>query len=156
MNAFAASSLTKCQTVTPDEWMNLIYATRAAVFEQAFLFEVLLGSTGIRDGHEVRYGPWDPEGCSTVLTIWFDLGWVGVYMPSEQVERWAKQPAMWMSRLTTSHHPMLGRPEARELLMTPSSWTEDRAEGWAALMVTDSAPVADLNVWFRDIPIFPR
>jgi hypothetical protein len=85
-----------------------------------------------------------------------DLGWVAVYMPSEQVERWAKQPAMWMSRLTTSHHPMPGRPAARELLTTPSSWKEERAEGWAALLVTDSAPVADLNVWFRDIPSPPR
>jgi hypothetical protein len=37
MTAFAASSLAKCQTVTPDEWMNLIYETRAAVFEQALV-----------------------------------------------------------------------------------------------------------------------
>lgn len=87
--------------------------------------------------------PWDPEACSTVLTIWFDLGWVGLYMPSEQLEHWAKQPATWMSRLPPSHHPMPGKREARELLMTPSSWTGDRAEGWAALLATDSAPVAD-------------
>lgn len=133
--------------------MNLIYETRAAVLEQAFLFEEVLGSTEVRDGHEVRYEPLDPEACSTVLTIWFDLGWAGVYMPSEQVERWAKQPAMWMSRLTPNHHPTLGTPEARGLLTTPSSWTKDRAEGWAALLATDSAPVADLNAWFRDIPI---
>jgi hypothetical protein len=138
--------------VKPDEWMNLIYEIRAAVFEQAFLFEVPLGSTEIQDGREVRYGPWDPEACSTVLTIWFDLGWVGVYMPSEQVERWTGQPATWMFQLQTSHHLMLGKAEARELLATPSSWAQDRAEGWAALLVTDSAP-DDLNVWFRDIPI---
>jgi len=153
VRALVASSLTRCQTVTPDEWMNLISETRAAVFEQAFLFEVPLGSKEILDGHEVRYGPWDPEACSTVLTIWFDLGWVGVYMPSEQAERWAKQPAMWMAQLPAGHHPMLGKTEARELLTTPSSWTEDRAEGWAALLATDSAPIADLTVWFRDIPI---
>jgi hypothetical protein len=139
--------------VTPDEWMNLIYEIRVDVLEQAFLFEVVLGSTEVRDGIEVRYGPRDPEACSTVLTIWFDLGWVGVYMPSEQVDRWAKQPATWMSRLTRNHHPMLGKQDARELLTTPSSWTEDRAEGWAAVLATDSAPVAELNVWFRDIPI---
>jgi len=108
MCAFAASSLTRCQTVTPDEWMNLIYETRAAVFEQAFLFEVLLGSTEVRNGQVVRHGPCDPDACSMVLTIWFDLGWVGGYMPSEQVRRWGKQPATWMSRLATSHHPMLG------------------------------------------------
>ena len=30
---------------------------------------------------------------------------------------------------------------------------EDRAEGWAALLATDSASVADLTVWVRDIPI---
>ena len=139
--------------MTPDDWMILICVIRTAVFEQAFLFEVVLGSTDVHDGHEVRYGPWDPAACSTVLTIWFDLGWIAVYMPSEQVDRWANQPAIWMSRLPPSHHPMLGRTEARGLLTTPSSWTQDRAEGWAALMVTDSAPVDDVGVWFRDIPI---
>ena len=111
-----------------------------------------LGSTEISDSRDVPYGPWDPEACSTVLTIWFDLGWVGVYMPSEQAERWTEQPATWMSQLQTRHHPMLGKSEARELLATPSSWAQDRAEGWAALLVTDSAP-DDLNAWFRDIPI---
>lgn len=145
--------MTRCQTVTPDEWMDLILEARAAVVEQAFLFEVVLGSTEVRDGRQVRHGQWDPEACSTVLTTWFDLGWIDAYMPSEQMERWAKQPAAWMARLTPRHHPRLGKPEARELLTRPSSWTEDRAEGWAALLATDSAPAADLNAWFRDIPI---
>lgn len=139
--------------MTPEDWMNLIQETRAAVFEQAFLFEVARGSREVRDSHEVRYGPWDPQASSTVLTIWFDLGWVGVYMPSEQAERWANQPAMWMSRLPPDHHPMLGKPEAKGLLATPSSWTEDRADGWAALLATDSALAGDVTAWFRDIPI---
>lgn len=145
--------MARCQTVTPDEWMDLIYEAHVAVVEQAFLFEVVRGSTEVRDGREVRYGPWDPEACSTVLTTWFDLGWIRVYMPSEQAERWAMQPAAWMAGLTRGHHPMLRELEARELLATPSSWREDRSEGWAALLATDSAPIADLNVWFRDIPI---
>src|SRR5262249_43535326 len=40
--------------------MNLIYETRAGVLEQAFLFEVVLGSREVRDGPEVRYGPLGP------------------------------------------------------------------------------------------------
>lgn len=55
--------------MTPDEWMDLIYEAHAAVVEQAFLFELPLGSTERTDGHEVRFGPWDPEACSMVLTI---------------------------------------------------------------------------------------
>ena len=132
--------------------MDLIYEMHAAVLEQSFLFEVPRGATEIQGSREVQCGPWDPEACSTVLTIWFDLGWVSVYMPSEQMQRWTEQPATWMSKLQTSDHPILEKSDARELLATPSSWAHDRAEGWAALLVTDSAP-DDLNVWFRDIPL---
>lgn len=142
--------------MTPDVWMDLICEVHAAVGEQAFLFEVPLGVTErSEDGEEVRHGPWDPEACSTVLTAWFDEGWVNVYMPTEQLERWAAQPASWMSRLARTNHPMLGSGDARDLLAAPSLWTKDRAEGWAALVTTESAPVADLNVWYRDIPVPP-
>ena len=139
--------------MTPDAWMDLIYEAHAAVVEQAFLFEVPLGSSERKDDHEVRLGPWDTEACSTVLTIWFELDWIGIYMPSEQLERWADRPATWMPRLAPGHHPLLAKADARHLLATPSLWTADRADGWTALQTTDTAPVTDLNVWFRDIPV---
>ncbi len=141
--------------MTPDDWMDLIYEVHAAVGEQAFLFEVQHGSTERKDGREVSHGLYLPEACSTVLTTWFGLGWVSVYMPTEQLERWAAHPARWMAELTQGCNPVLGKSEARELLATPSLWIQDRADGWAALLMTDSAPVTDLNVWFRDIPIPP-
>jgi hypothetical protein len=45
--------------------MNLIEETRAAVFERALLFEVVLGSREVRDGYESgidlgtrKHAPW--------------------------------------------------------------------------------------------------
>jgi len=83
--------------MTGDEFMDLIDQMRLAVLEEAPLLQLPRGSTDDPSGRHVVHGPFEPNDCSTVLLIWFDLGWIELYLPDMPTE-WALTNAEWEAR----------------------------------------------------------
>lgn len=123
-----------------------------AVYEEAPLHEVPLGSVDHLPGGDRTHGPWLPARCSALLLHWFDSGWVELYLP-ELPKAWQRSISQseWSARTTAGPHHMLASADARTVLADPDLWQLDRLEGFVCLTVADSAPPLGSSLWYVDI-----
>ncbi|RBY93684.1 hypothetical protein DQ237_17100 [Blastococcus sp. TF02-8] len=108
----------------PSEFVEQMYL---AVVEESWLWEVPLGVSDGRGGHD--HGPWDPAECSRQLLAWFDAGLIELYAdPPDDAPR-PRSVREWRAWNDGRSRRVPEPAVARAVLAEPARWTgtsEDR------------------------------
>ena len=125
-------------TGAPSEFVEQMYL---AVVEEAWLWEVPLGVSDGRGGHE--HGPWNPDECSRQLVAWFDAGLVQLYAdPPDDAPR-PRNVAEWQAWNAGRYRGVEDADTARAVLADPARWTGTSEDGFLRLSPTDAGMAPD-------------
>jgi hypothetical protein len=81
--------------VSDEERAGLSNGMVAAVYEEAFLFELALGAVEDHGGLKVVHAL-APLRIARAIRVCFELGWLRLLLPTEHVERWASDAVLWL------------------------------------------------------------
>lgn len=115
-----------------------------AAAEETPLYETPRGCTD-RVEPPVTHGPWPAASCAVVLRVWFDAGWMGLYLPDWPRE-WNLQRADWCGRLGDDR--TLAGPDAEDLLAHPERWIFGHSDGHVAPYRTVDGQTEPWEQWY--------
>ena len=120
-------------TEAPSEFVEQMYL---AVVEETWLWEVPLGVSDGRGGHE--HGPWQPDDCSRQLLAWFDAGLVELYAdPPDDAPR-PRTAAEWHVWKAGRYRRITDDGAARAVLADPARWTGTSEDRFLRLCPTEA------------------
>jgi len=128
-----------------DPLTDFLYQMYLAVLEESPLYQIPRGSTDLVPGGPVMHGPWPAATCAAVLTIWYALGWIGLYYP-QMPPKWNVTPAQWCTRLVDGD--VLPPADGQTLLAQPRRWVAGHADGHACLYCTETGQNTPWQQWY--------
>ena len=126
---------------------DLVSEMYTLVFEQAYLHEVTNQVTDLhRDGRKAKNDPWPAGECRSVLTPWYEAGWVELIADAGAPT--AFPDATWRGAATqTASYLVLAAADAGALLGEPSRWIAGTADGQVMLCRTDEGCSHEYDAW---------
>lgn len=128
----------------PSRWRDLVSEMYAAVWEEAPLHEITLGTVDLLSGdRKVVHGPWSAEECQAVLIPGHVAGWIELIADVEPP--WSLTSADWQARASRDGaFLVLSAEDATALLSDLGRWILGSADGHAMLCRTDEV---QLRTW---------
>jgi hypothetical protein len=149
MSGRAARGAAYSLSVTDDDsrWLDLVSEMHAAVWEEAPLHEITLGTVDhLSADRKVVHGPWTAEECQSVLLPWHRAGWIELIADVDPP--WSLTSAEWRPRaLQHGAFLVLAADDATALLGDHARWVLGTADGHVMLCRTDEGETHEHPEW---------
>ncbi|MEU4620378.1 hypothetical protein AB0G04_10435 [Actinoplanes sp. NPDC023801] len=105
-----------------DELTDFLWQMEIAAWEEAWLFEIPLGSIDSPGPWQIVHGPWPAPTCAAVLRLWYDAGWIGLHY-RDPPPGWDVGAPHWRDRVSADGYVQLYRADEGETTLR-EQWFE--------------------------------
>ena len=118
----------------------------AAVWEEAPLHELTLGTVHLVGADRIVHGPWSADECQSILIPWHMAGWIELIADVEPA--WSLASAEWRPRAARiGAFLILLADDASTLLADPARWVLGTADGHVMLSRTREGEAHEYPDW---------